>query len=254
MAGPKTRPEVQAMTMRAKYPGTCRTCGQPIRVGDEIEWIKGEGARHVTCPTVQAAAPAPVALVPGGARHERGTNRKPGQCERCGELLQPGEGRLQYCEYDTGCLKHHDSSGYHLYCLDGVGCARRAAELKAERQAAKAAAAAIWKLTGQQWDLGHREQAATVDAVPGEVVNDGYAVRVTCRGGSYHQIDHGTVWVAGNDVWTLENAGDWGMLARRYAGLASEYLALVADVPDGRHATMAYGTRHAEVTITRHKA
>ena len=39
------------MTMRAKYAGTCRKCGGNISPGTEIEWERGAGASHTTCPT-----------------------------------------------------------------------------------------------------------------------------------------------------------------------------------------------------------
>jgi hypothetical protein len=47
------------MTMKAKFPGKCsKLCGVPIAVGDDIDWAKGVGAKHVTCPVVPAAAVA----------------------------------------------------------------------------------------------------------------------------------------------------------------------------------------------------
>lgn len=37
------------MTITAKYDGTCRGCGGPIRKGEKIEWTKKEGAFHQGC-------------------------------------------------------------------------------------------------------------------------------------------------------------------------------------------------------------
>lgn len=90
-----------------------------------------------------------VALVAGGARHSScRSNQKSGSCETCGDYKKPGEGRLVYCVEDSGCLEHHDRSGYHLYCKesDAAGCktrreAARAAE-KVRRDAAVTAAKA----------------------------------------------------------------------------------------------------------------
>lgn len=45
--------------MKAKYNGKCRKCGQPIQVGDEIDWEKGIGASHAVCP----ASPSPKSSV-----------------------------------------------------------------------------------------------------------------------------------------------------------------------------------------------
>lgn len=43
------------MTIRAKFAGTCRKCGQPIAIGETIEWEKGRGASHVECPKAASA-------------------------------------------------------------------------------------------------------------------------------------------------------------------------------------------------------
>ncbi len=51
-------------TIRAKYAGTCRKCGGSFAPGASIEWSKGAGSTHVTCPAKAAATPpAPVAKV-----------------------------------------------------------------------------------------------------------------------------------------------------------------------------------------------
>lgn len=38
------------MTITAKFPGTCKKCNGNISAGTQIEWSKGNGAQHVTCP------------------------------------------------------------------------------------------------------------------------------------------------------------------------------------------------------------
>lgn len=43
----------------AKFPGTCTTCGNRFAAGERINYEKGRGAQHVTCP---AAATAPTEL------------------------------------------------------------------------------------------------------------------------------------------------------------------------------------------------
>ena len=43
------------MTMRAKFPGRCPTCGQPINPGDQIEWERGRKAAHIACPDSKPA-------------------------------------------------------------------------------------------------------------------------------------------------------------------------------------------------------
>jgi hypothetical protein len=45
------------MTIRARYPGRCYKCGQPIRPGDTIDWDKDtRQTRHIECPA-KAEAP-----------------------------------------------------------------------------------------------------------------------------------------------------------------------------------------------------
>lgn len=43
------------MTIKAKYPGRCKSCGNSITVGQEIEWTKNNGARHLDCTTQTAS-------------------------------------------------------------------------------------------------------------------------------------------------------------------------------------------------------
>lgn len=35
--------------MVARYNGTCEVCGEPIVEGEDIYWMKGNGARHANC-------------------------------------------------------------------------------------------------------------------------------------------------------------------------------------------------------------
>ena len=46
------------MTMTAKYPGRCKGCGGSIVRGEEIEWSRGKGARHVDCGSSRLRAPS----------------------------------------------------------------------------------------------------------------------------------------------------------------------------------------------------
>jgi hypothetical protein len=62
-------------TMAARYPGKCSVCSGHISVGDQIEWTKGEGARHVDCSSVgTTSVPAgvqPVILATAADRRRR---------------------------------------------------------------------------------------------------------------------------------------------------------------------------------------
>ena len=37
------------MTILSKFHGSCRACGKPIRQGEEIDYTKETGARHLAC-------------------------------------------------------------------------------------------------------------------------------------------------------------------------------------------------------------
>ena len=68
------------MTIIAKFPGTCRKCGQAIKAGQEINWEKGAGSEHVTCPTsttkpatnAASTQPAPAGILKVFTSRDRG--------------------------------------------------------------------------------------------------------------------------------------------------------------------------------------
>ena len=121
------------MKITAKFNSTCPKCSTYISAGEMVEWEKGQKARHVKCPTVKAAAPAPAPLLAAAKPAGANTNRKSGSCERCGTFLTAGKGLLYFCPEDSGCLKHHDHSGYHLHCQDKDACTKAREEVKAEQ-------------------------------------------------------------------------------------------------------------------------
>jgi hypothetical protein len=93
-------------------------------------------------PAPKTTPKAAVAMSSGPAVPS-GRNRKAGSCERCGEWLKAGDGTLLYCHEDGGCRKHFDHSGYHVCCADKLGCDARRAVIVQEREARKAAKAAL---------------------------------------------------------------------------------------------------------------
>jgi hypothetical protein len=53
---------VSKMTIKARYPGRCSKCGQPIRPGDEIDWDKyTKKTSHIVCPKKAEKPAAPQA-------------------------------------------------------------------------------------------------------------------------------------------------------------------------------------------------
>lgn len=64
------------MTITSKFPGTCTACHGRISAGTKIEWAKGEGARHMTCPAARTAAPkARKAAAPKAPTHSLPTDQ-----------------------------------------------------------------------------------------------------------------------------------------------------------------------------------
>ena len=68
-----------ASEITARFPGSCRTCGGAIKIGETILWAKATGSRHLVCPVVVRETPARPTR--GGYR-PYGSN---GICTRCGD-------------------------------------------------------------------------------------------------------------------------------------------------------------------------
>lgn len=140
--------------MVARFPGTCRECGRKFAAGAEIDWTKGAGAACAKCFSSKADADEQaVGLVPGGAQHKTAKrNRKADHCRDCGTWIPAGEGELVFCLEDSGCLEHHDHSGYHVVCLDPAKCKTQRAENIASKKAEveKQKAAGLVKLAAAQ--------------------------------------------------------------------------------------------------------
>jgi hypothetical protein len=52
------------MTITSKFNGKCKKCGGLFSKGQQIEWSKEEGSRHVACPELKTQTPKP-ASTPG---------------------------------------------------------------------------------------------------------------------------------------------------------------------------------------------
>lgn len=103
------------MVIKAKYEGKCKLCGGRINVGDEIEWVKGEGARHITCPD----RPEPVQ----DNKPRQMKSRFDSKCCKCGLKIMAGEEIF----YQQG------KGAWHVDCTGAKEQAsKRAAERKAE--------------------------------------------------------------------------------------------------------------------------
>jgi len=72
-------------TMTAKFAGTCVGCHQRIHVGDQIEWSRGAGARHVHCPEVETQSDA-IAFISSERTRERTISISPGVFRKDGRI------------------------------------------------------------------------------------------------------------------------------------------------------------------------
>ena len=52
------------MTITSKFNGNCKACGHPYKKGDQIEWTREEGTRHVSCPAARPAGGPSVPSAP----------------------------------------------------------------------------------------------------------------------------------------------------------------------------------------------
>lgn len=53
---PRLKPRAVTLSITAKFPGTCKSCGGRIAIGQQVYWIKGEGAKHTNCQEARGAA------------------------------------------------------------------------------------------------------------------------------------------------------------------------------------------------------
>jgi len=163
---------------------------------------------------------------------QKSVNRRPGACERCGTYLQPGQGRLQFCMADSGCMKHFDDDGYHLYCLDEQACAAAKKELVKDREEAQRVAGLVKAAIPDQW---------TAFGVSVENITDGAVVLASAFSGSMGQVDRGTAYAFGEDLFVQRHEYDWGPVRHRIPGKAAEYRKVLEIASNGKKEVMAGG-------------
>jgi len=171
-------------------------------------------------PKPRAAAPvSAVASIRGGARAPAGNNRKAGNCDRCGHYLQPGQGHLERCYADTGCMQHFDDDGWHLGCADRTACDARVTENRERAEKAKAATEELRKLAAGaeaswepheggrgSWDTSHKPTFESLPRHPNHWQDRFEIVPTDQAGGA-----PGIYWVHP----TPNNADGWDTVAWR---------------------------------------
>lgn len=61
------------MTITAKFPSVCPSCHGRIQAGQQIEWAKGEKARHTDCTSSASSVVASVSAIPAVTLETVGT-------------------------------------------------------------------------------------------------------------------------------------------------------------------------------------
>ena len=90
------------MTITAKYPGSCKSCGRAISIGQSIEWRKGEVATHSSCGGGRQSQAGPRTRRQPAARPDRPASRQIQAGEQ--EVSRPSKGRDD--GYTVGATSH----------------------------------------------------------------------------------------------------------------------------------------------------
>ncbi len=187
------------MTIMAKYEGTCTKCGGKIRVGDEINWEKGRGASHVTCPEKTT----PIPPDPNAIKISQGSGYG-GREYRVGQVLRHKthgiitvvSAKKSYFREDGLSFGVGDDSGYIYSAVCRPATEEESAPLlaaEAEREKIAAAKKRLEEIRQHIQKTGER---------PTEEQPDGARLMDTQNiyGG-------GDWWVIGNGIWYVQNNG-----------------------------------------------
>lgn len=212
------------MTMKAKYPGTCRTCGGAIRPGDTIDWeARTRQAFHLQCPPVTPRPAAPTQEAVPAAKAPAAIELSGGSGYGCkgwqvGQIVQAHPKRVaaggpewlyvlragrQYHSEDGMSFGVGDDRGYTYWAQCRAATAEEAAPAiaAATRGAArKAAETRVEEL--RQLVAGTGEKCAGTDAVKGE------ELLTRARPADRFVLDS-------EHVYYSHYAQDWGWVTRR---------------------------------------
>lgn len=213
------------MTITAKYPGKCRKCGQPIKLGDKIDWEKGQGASHVTCPKRPESADTAgdVFKLSGGSGYGcRGWTK--GQVIRnSARRIEAGEPEFlfilsassQYYGEEGMSFGVGDEEGYVYYAAAREATDDEAASIRgriAERKEAERKIKALAELAKKIRDEG--ESPEGMNEPEGRRVNIGQG-RTIYGGGEWFIVGPQFVWYVRNngmdgDDWSRNNVRTGG--------------------------------------------
>lgn len=246
------------MVIRAKYNGTCGVCGRRIRAGEEIEWSREAGSRHVACDGKaqggEPAAPAydgPTWRIGGGSGYGC-QGWEVGQVVRASDRLRDKDGAPEwlyvlratkrYVREDGMSFGVGDERGHVYSATCRAATPEEAAPevaRRAQAEARKAAKERIAAIARQIREAGTRPEA-TDGQVPwpaGDRLLDTFDIY---GGGACFVLAADAIWYLQNnggdgDCWAHNNvrtggAGAIGWQVPLDAALAAELRALAATV------------------------
>lgn len=220
------------MTIKAKYPGQCKTCGGHINVGEEIEWSREKGARHIECPK-QKEHDGPTYTLHGGSGYGcRGWTK--GQVVRSSER-QREQGWPEYVTVINSSAKRVYEDGMSFGVGDEEGYLYRATCHAATEEAAnlkRAQHTAIQRKESAAKRLAEIEDKIARDgehpdgdhSVDGEILRDNFTIY---GGGSRLVIADEWIWYVQNngmdgDNWAHNNVKTGGAGAIGHRILATD--------------------------------
>ncbi len=201
------------MTMIAKFAGKCNKCGESIQAGSKINWEKGKGAQHISCP-ISTPLPDDTISISQGSGYV-------GQPYNVGQVLRkkrkdwPDEGKIliilkkgqTYYREDGLSVGAGDDSGYVYWAKCREATPEEAAPLLAQEAARKAVSEAkiALKKIIQQIQTGERPN--------GENIPEGnrlYGKPDIYGGGEWIVIGPEWMWYCRNngmdgDMWSCNN-------------------------------------------------
>jgi len=216
------------MVITAKYAGKCRKCGGHINVGDQIDWERGRGATHITCPDTENGQCEATADESAELLYRIGGGSGYG-CSGWsqGDVISRPSG-ARYADYPEYLYVVHasrtyyreegmsfgvgDESGYTYYAECREATADESAELRDRHETDMRRAAARTELTAIRNDIQDRGDRPD-DADPqGDRLIDTQNIH---GGGDWYVIGDDRIWYVRNngmdgDSWANNNVRTGG--------------------------------------------
>lgn len=205
------------MVIKAKYSGRCRDCGGQIKKGQEIEWSREGGARHIKCPEREHA---PYQLYGGSGygcdgwvvgQTLRSSQRH--QSEGWPEYITVVRSESRYFPEDGLSFGVGDEDGYTYTADCRAATESEAAPVRiriAAREVKKSALKRLAEIKNQIQETGERPEG--IHQPEGEIILD---TQTIYGGGDWFVINPENIWYVRNngadgDNWSCNNVRTGG--------------------------------------------